>query len=392
MKFKEETEYLKIANKIIDEGYKDKSRTGEDIRKLHSCHLEFSLFDNSVPVISSRYINPMAPIVELLWFISGSTDIAFLKKHKLSIWDSWVKKGTEVYDNRLEQGVEELAKLGLIKPSSNLSADFYLKYGSGTINQLLSDLTGHKVKDRKLIGGSIGEGAYGAQWRSWEDIRVVELEQALKLEKDLGYNIQALKGLTVETQENKSLGATETEYEVVDVKKYFTASKKYDQLQAAIDLINNNPESRRIVVSAWNPGKLDTQMLPPCHSFFQFLPFEKDGVKYLDIALTCRSQDYLVGTVFNVMQYGVLCQLVAKLTGRQAHKLYWTGNNTHIYENQVEIYNSDHRERSPSAFNTTKLVINPDKEYKTIDDFKVEDLTIEGYEDFGEKITYPVAV
>ena len=84
-----------------------------------------------------------------------------------------------------------------------------------------------------------------------------------------------------------------------------------------------------------------------CHSFYQFLPFEKDGVKYLDLSLTCRSQDFLVGTVFNVLQYAVLCHMVAKLTGRVAHKLYWQGNNTHIYENQIQIFKDEHSERSP---------------------------------------------
>jgi thymidylate synthase len=323
--------------------------------------------------------------------LSAIIDIKFLKKHNVSIWDSWVKPGTHKYQDDFDAGVKELSKLGVIKPAANLNNNFYLKYGSGVINQVLSDLTGIDITKRKLIDGSIGEGAYGAQWRSWEDIRVVELEQALKLEKDLDYNIQALKGLTAEAQENKSLEATSVENEVVDVKKYFAASKKYDQLQNAIDLINNNPDSRRIVVSAWNPGKLDTQMLPACHSIYQFLPFEKDGVKYLDLSLTCRSQDFLVGTVFNVLQYAVLCHMVAKLTGRVAHKLYWQGNNTHIYENQIQIFKDEHSERSP-MLNKIKIVFNEQKEYKTIDDFTVEDITIEGYENYGEKITYPVAV
>ncbi len=391
MQFKEENRYLAIAQEIIETGYEDTSRTGTNIKKLHSCHMEFSLLDSRVPILSSRKIPFKSAIVELLWFISGSTDIKFLKKHNVSIWDSWVKPGTHKYQDDFDAGVKELSKLGVIKPAANLNNNFYLKYGSGVINQVLSDLTGIDITKRKLIGGSIGEGAYGAQWRSWEDIRIVELEQALKLEKDLGYNIQALNGLTVEAQENNFTQASEQESEVTNAKTYFAASKKYDQLQAAIDLINNNPDSRRIIVSAWNPGKLDQASLPACHSFYQFLPFEKDGVKYLDLSLTCRSQDFLVGTVFNVLQYAVLCHMVAKLTGRVAHKLYWQGNNTHIYENQIQIFKDEHSERSP-MLNKIKIVFNEQKEYKTIDDFTVEDITIEGYENYGEKITYPVAV
>ena len=377
MLYKEENKYLGIATEIIDNGYFDKSRTGIDIYKLHACHMEFSLLDGRIPVLSTRKIpNVMAPIIEMIWFISGSTDIEFLKKHNLSIWDSWVKPGTQRYDDSLEAGVKELKKRGLIKPSENIDENFYLKYGSGAINQMLSELTGVDVTQRKLIGGSIGEGAYGAQWRKWEDIRVVENDshEHQVLVNNLGYKT-IHDGLYSKCEEGK----------VVCV-------KEHDQLQAAIDLINNNPESRRIIVSAWNPGKLDTQVLAPCHSFYQFLPFEKDGVKYLDLALTCRSQDFLVGTVFNVMQYGALCQMVALLIGRKANKLYWTGNNTHIYANQVELFNEQHRDRSPLQNPDLKIVFNPEKEYKTINDFSVEDIKIVGYENYYDPIKYPVAV
>ena len=92
------------------------------------------------------------------------------------------------------------------------------------------------------------------------------------------------------------------------------------------------------------------------------------------------------------MQYGVLCHMVALLTGRKAHKLYWTGNNTHIYENQVDIFLQEHSERSPINNPDLKLVINSQKEYITIDDFTVEDLSVIGYENYHDPIAYPVAV
>lgn len=380
MLFKEENKYLEIANKIINEGYVDKSRTGIDIRKLHACNMEFSLENGRIPVLSSRKIPLKSPIIEMIWFISGSTDIEFLKKHGLSIWDSWVKHGTQRYDDSLDLGVKELAKKGLVKPKQDLDNDFYLKYGSGVVNQILSDLTGVDVTKRKLIGGSIGEGAYGAQWRKWQDIRVVDAKEQSECAKlaQLGY-VNINDEIYPEAYTEQSL----------DFSIY---KKEHDQLQEAINLIIASPESRRIIVSAWNPGKLDLAMLPACHSFYQFLPFEKDGVKYLDLALTCRSQDFLVGTVFNVMQYGVLCHMVALLTGRKAHKLYWTGNNTHIYENQVDIFLQEHSERSPIKNPDLKLVINSQKEYITIDDFTVEDLSVTGYENYHDPITYPVAV
>ena len=381
MLYKEENKYLGIATEIIDNGYFDKSRTGIDIYKLHACHLEFSLLDQRIPVLSTRKIpNVMAPIIEMIWFISGSTDIEFLKQHNLSIWDSWVKPRTHRYDDSLEAGVKELKKRGLIKPSENIDENFYLKYGSGAINQMLSELTGVDVTQRKLIGGSIGEGAYGAQWRNWEDIRLIPFSNEIERKK--------LEVLGYERMDDEIRPGAYSE----ENPEFLLYKKNHDQLQEAIDLINNNPESRRIIVNAWNPGKLDTQMLPPCHFNYQFLPFEKDGVKYLDLALTCRSQDFLVGTVFNVMQYGALCQMVALLTGRKANKLYWTGNNTHIYANQVELFNEQHRDRSPLQNPDLKIVFNPEKEYKTINDFSVEDIKIVGYENYYDPIKYPVAV
>lgn len=371
MLYKEENNYLAIANHIVASGYRDKSRTGIDIRKVHAAHMEFSLLEGRVPVLSSRKVPVKSPIVEMIWFISGSTDIKFLKDNNVSIWDSWIKPGTAVYDERLECGVEELKKKGLVKPRADLDTDFFLKYGPGLVNQLLTDLTGQSLESKKLLSGSIGSGAYGAQWRNWEDMRVVSTAEGEDLMLGSGYEHVATLA------DNK-----------------LVVVKKYDQLQAAIEQIKNNDQSRRIIVSAWNPGKLDLAMLPPCHSFFQFLPFEKDGVKYLDLSLTCRSQDFLVGTVFNVFQYGVLCQMVAKLTGRTAHKLYWTGNNTHIYENQVEIFEEQHSGRSPVQ--NPDLYLSMPQEINehsgSIDDFSVSNTVVVNYNNYQDRIDYPVAV
>lgn len=368
MLIREEVAYLQIANNIITDGYKDVSRTGVDIRKTHAAHMEFSLTNGKIPVLSTRKMPLKAPIIEMLWFISGSTDIAFLKKNNVSIWDSWVDPKTAIYDTAIDSSIKEYESKGFIKSAIANKNDFFLKYGTSFINQFLNDLTGHKVEERKLLSGSIGEGAYGAQWRFWDDIRLVDKASGEDLVRSKGYHFVA----------------------DVDDNTNVIVRRKYDQLQNVIDLINNNPDSRRIIVSAWNPGKLDLCALPPCHTLFQFLPFEKDGVKYLDLALTCRSQDFLVGTAFNVMQYGVLCHMVAHVTGRVANKLFWTGNNTHIYENQVKLFLEEHSDRSPQFNQTLKLNINP--LVKNIDDFKITDLTVTGYDEYLTRIDYPVAV
>ncbi len=385
MLYREENNYLAIANRIIAEGYYDPpadSRTGIGAHKTHAEHMSFDLSNGKVPILSTRQVPYKNPIIELCWFASGDTDIKFLKDNNCSIWDSWVKPETAVYDSDLDLGLRELEKQGVIKFGPDMQGQqarqaFIYKYGDGLVNQLLSDLTGKTVPTRKLLSGSIGPGAYGAQWRKWEDIRAIPYNDET-LEKKLlalGYTDMGddiFPGAILEA--NPALRIM---------------VKKYDQLQAAIDRINEKPCDRRIVVSAWNPGRLDEAQLPPCHSFYQFLPFEKDGVKYLDLSLTCRSQDFLLGTVFNVMQYGVLCHLVAKLTGRKANRLYWTGNNTHIYDNQKEIFLEYHSERSPLK-NDIKLIISD--EVKSIADFKPQHIQLTGYENFMEPIKYPVAV
>ena len=385
MLFREENRYLDIARKILDEGYYDppsESRTGIGATKLHVEHMEFTLLDGKVPILSTRKVPYKNPIIELCWFASGSTDIKFLKDRNCPVWDQWVLRGTEIYDQEIDVGLRELEKRGLIKFGEDMQAkarraDFMLKYGDGLVAQLLGDLTGVEPPARKLLGGSIGPGAYGAQWRKWEDTRAIPYNDEAELNKltALGY-----RDLTDEILP----GAVLTDNPALRIMR-----KEYDQLQEVIDRIKNKPCDRRIIVSAWNPGRLDQAALPPCHSFFQFLPFEKNGVKYLDLSLTCRSQDFLLGTVFNVMQYGVLCHLVAKLTGRVAHKLYWTGNNTHIYDNQKEIFDEYHRERSPLK-NNIKLEIADS--VQSIADFLPENIQVTGYDNFMEPIKYPIAV
>jgi thymidylate synthase len=382
MLFREENAYLDIARRIIDEGYRDSSRPGIGVSKTHAEHMSFDLSNGKVPIPSTRQLpNIMAPVIELEWFISGSTDVKFLKDNKVGIWDSWVIPETAVYDSELDLGLRELESRGLIKfgedmKGANKRKEFILKYGDGLAYQLLEDLTGVKLPVRKLLSGSIGPGAYGAQWRNWEDFRTIPFnDEAAKAKLEaLGY-----KDFT----DDIFPGAILEDNPAIRVMR-----KEHDQLQAAVDRIKEKPDDRRIIVSAWNPGRLDQAVLPPCHSFFQFLPFEHNGVKKLDVALTCRSQDFLVGTVFNCYQYSVLAHVIAKLTGREANRMFWTGNNTHIYDNQKELFDEYHRERSPMK-NTIQLVL---PEMESLADFKASETKILGYDNFHEPIKYPIAV
>lgn len=399
MNYFEIKHYHNLADSILNDGEKKQDRTGVGTSSLFGNMLSFNLFGYSLPVLPTRYIKPMDPIIEMLWFIAGDTDIAYLKKHKINIWDSWVREETKRFD-----------------------------------------------EDGKLIGGSIGPGAYGAQWRNWEDTRIVDVKDLEKYTKH-GYSyVTNLNETHIEGGTGK-----------------IVMTRNIDQLANAIELIKTNPDSRRIIVSAWNPGRIEDQALPPCHSFFQFYTaemstFEKvamlkaikkysserlatlyaDGnfktadqsfideiddwlnkyqfnptaadleplddfirrnklpTRSLSMQLYCRSQDYLVGTVYNVAQYGALAHMVAQVTNTWAKTLSWVAGDTHVYKDQIPIYEKEHKpiaqEAATRVFTSSKiprLILNPS--IKNIDDFTPEDINVINYEP-GPKIKYPIAV
>lgn len=144
-----------------------------------------------------------------------------------------------------------------------------------------------------------------------------------------------------------------------------------DQIIEAVETIKNNPDSRRIIVSAWNVGQLDEMHLPPCHAFFQF--YVADG--RLSLQLYQRSADIFLGVPFNIASYALLLQMMAQVTGLRAGDFVHTLGDAHIYNNHIEQARLQlTREPRPLP----RMVINPD--VKSILDFKYEDFTLEGYD------------
>lgn len=155
-----------------------------------------------------------------------------------------------------------------------------------------------------------------------------------------------------------------------------------DQITQAVETIKNNPESRRIIVSAWNVGDLDNMNLPPCHAFFQF--YVADGK--LSLQLYQRSADSFLGVPFNIASYALLTMMMAQVTGLKPGEFIHTLGDTHIYHNhfdQVALQLS----RTPGSL--PRMVINPD--VKSIFDFKFEDFKLEDYNP-QPHIPAPVAV
>ena len=144
-----------------------------------------------------------------------------------------------------------------------------------------------------------------------------------------------------------------------------------DQITEAVETIKNNPDSRRIIVSAWNVGQLDEMHLPPCHAFFQF--YVADG--RLSLQLYQRSADIFLGVPFNIASYALLLQMMAQVTGLRAGDFVHTLGDAHIYNNHIEQARLQ-LTRDPRPL--PRMVINPD--VKSILDFKYEDFTLEGYD------------
>lgn len=144
-----------------------------------------------------------------------------------------------------------------------------------------------------------------------------------------------------------------------------------DQIQEAVDTIKNNPDSRRIIVSAWNVGDLGNMNLPPCHAFFQF--YVADG--RLSLQLYQRSADTFLGVPFNIASYALLLLMMAQVTGLKAGDFVHTLGDTHIYKNHLEQVRLQ-LTREPRSL--PQMRINPD--VKNIFDFKFEDFTLENYD------------
>ncbi len=261
-------QYLELLQRILDEGVQKGDRTGTGTLSIFGHQMRFNLSEG-FPLATTKKVHLKSIIYELLWLVSGDTNIKYLHEHKVSIWDEWA--------------------------------------------------------DAK---GDLGP-VYGAQWRNWNN-----------------------EGI--------------------------------DQIQQVIDSIKDNPNSRRHIVTAWNPSVLPDEhekdfsknvaagkaALPPCHAFFQFYVANNK----LSCQLYQRSADVFLGVPFNIASYSLLTMMTAQVCGLEPGDFVHTFGDVHIYNNHIEQVKLQ-LSREPQPLPTMKL--NP--EIKSLFDFKYEDFTLENY-------------
>lgn len=379
-----EQQYLAHMRDIHANGENHEDRTGVGRRSIHGVMMKIDLSGGKVPLVTTRKINPIAPIKEMLMFISGST---MPHEHGVNFWDQWLPTEADY----------EAAVVNMLK----------FHYGENWEEKAATEpnFETHKAgliaKLKRMHEGNIGP-MYGNQWRFWPVPVGLDGQLARKPVKGDPRKMIASDRLENFKQSMPNVTFPEDLNESMEV---IWSEIFIDQLFELQKNLRERPFSSRHVISTWNPAYIPDETvspglnvlnglgcLAPCHIMVQchvLDPKEEGGKKRLRLQLFCRSQDYPVGTVFNIAQYAVLAHMLAHVTGMEADELIYMGGDVHAYFNQVDIIPSQlAREPLPSP----TIWINPEK--TDLFQIKLEDIRIDGYQvhpdDEVNPIKYPV--
>ncbi|GAY17480.1 thymidylate synthase [Mycobacterium sp. shizuoka-1] len=262
------TPYEDLLRLVLADGTPKSDRTGTGTRSLFGHQLRYDL-SAGFPLITTKKVHLKSVVYELLWFLRGDSNVAWLHEHGVTIWDEWAS------------------------PTGDLGP------------------------------------VYGVQWRSWPT----------------------------------------------------PSGEHVDQISAALHLLRTDPDSRRIIVSAWNVGEIPQMALAPCHALFQF--YVADG--RLSCQLYQRSADLFLGVPFNIASYALLTHMMAAQAGLDVGEFVWTGGDCHIYDNHVEQV-TEQLSRDPRPY--PELVLG---QRDSIFDYTYDDVEIRNY-DPHPAIKAPVAV
>ena len=312
-------QYLNLAQHILDDGIIKEDRTGVGTKSIFGHQMRFDLSEG-FPLLTTKRVAFSLIKSELLWFLKGDTNIQYLLKHNNHIWDEWA---FERYVKSEDYKGPDMTDFGLRAQKDETFNQTY--------QNEMNKFTERVLKDDSFAEqfGSLGN-VYGAQWRSWP------------------------------TADGETI----------------------DQIQKVIDSIKNNPDSRRHIVSAWNPDEIEDMALPPCHTLFQF--YVANGK--LSCQLYQRSADVFLAVPFNIASYALLTHLIAYETDLEVGEFVHTLGDAHLYLNHFEQIKRQLRRDTKSL---PQLELNSDK--KSIFDFEVDDIKITNYNPH-KGIKAPIAV
>ncbi|MUV39823.1 Thymidylate synthase [Lentibacillus sp. JNUCC-1] len=310
--------YLSLCRHVLENGYEKSDRTQTGTKSVFGHQVRYDL-QEGFPLLTTKKVPFRLIVSELLWFIKGDTNIRYLLEHNNNIWNEWAFKKWVESDAYSGPDMHDFGNRSLLDPEFKAQYDAQMAIFKENI--LSDDAFSERFGDLGAV--------YGKQWREWETSR----------------------------------------------------GDVIDQLKDVIESIRNNPDSRRHIVSAWNPEDIPSMALPPCHTLFQF--YVADGK--LSCQLYQRSADIFLGVPFNIASYALLTHLIARECDLEVGEFIHTMGDAHIYLNHTEQIQTQ-LERTPRAWPILK--INTDR---SMFDLEVKDLILEGY-DPHPGIKAPIAV
>lgn len=314
-----EQPYLDLLQEIMTNGHDKSDRTKTGTRSLFGAQMRFDL-SQGFPILTTKRV-PFGLIKsELLWFLRGDTNIKFLLEHNNHIWDEWAFKNWVTSPEYHGPDMTDFGRRATKDPEFN---KIYQQEMKKFDQQILDD------ENFAQKYGNLGD-VYGAQWRHWQ-------------KRQGGF---------------------------------------IDQIQDVIQKIEQTPDSRRLIVTAWNPEDVPTSALPPCHVLFQFYVVDNK----LSLQLYQRSGDMFLGVPFNIASYSLLLHLIARETGLKVGEFVHTLGDAHVYSNHFDQV-KELLSRKP--YDSPSLWLNPDK--KRIGDFEMDDIKLVNYQHHST-IKAPVAV
>jgi len=321
-------QYQDLLQTILDYGVEKQDRTGTGTKSIFGYTIRHNMQDG-FPVLTTKKMAWKTMVTELLWFLRGDTNIKYLVDNNCHIWDG------DAYKNYLHKVIRDKDIVQYLKSYSKDTK------GVPTIELYSKDEFIERIKNDDEFAKKWGElgPVYGAQWRNWG--------------KDF-------KQIPNETGDG-----------VYDI-----TTTGIDQIQNLINDLKTNPDSRRLIVNAWNVGELDQMTLPPCHYGFQC--YVREG-KYLSLMWNQRSVDTFLGLPFNIASYGLLLTILAKEVNMVPDQLIGNLGDTHLYLNHIEQA-KEQIGREPFELPTLNQFPTYEGSRPSIESYVIGDFTLKDYQ------------